>query len=50
MKVSDIGKKYDIISSEEKHDTFISVLFNSFKLRKKKGNNIDANGFCILMI
>ncbi|SHH68449.1 polysaccharide ABC transporter ATP-binding protein [Clostridium grantii] len=38
MRVSNISKKYKLLSNNTKHDTFASVLFNSFKsgLSKKK--------------
>lgn len=31
MRVSNIGKKYELMTEQDKHDTFISVLLNSFK-------------------
>ena len=38
MRVSNIGKKYELMTEEDKHDTFASVLLNSFKggFKKKK--------------
>lgn len=38
MRVSNIGKKYELMTEQDKHDTFISVLLNSFKggFKKKK--------------
>ena len=31
MRVSNIGKKYELMTGQDKHDTFISVLLNSLK-------------------
>lgn len=31
MRVSNIGKKYELMTEQDKHDTFVSVLLNSFK-------------------
>ena len=38
MRVSNIGKKYELMTEQDKHDTFVSVLLNSFKngFNKKK--------------
>lgn len=41
MRVSNIGKKYELMTEQDKHDTFVSVLLNSFrsgfKNKKDKG-------------
>lgn len=38
MRVSNIGKKYELMTEQDKHDTFVSVLLNSFRsgFKKKK--------------
>lgn len=38
MRVSNIGKKYDLITAQDKHDTFASVLLHSLKggIKNKK--------------
>ena len=32
MRVSNIGKKYKLMTEKDKHDTFVSVLLNSLKM------------------
>lgn len=39
MRVSNIGKKYELMTEQDKHDTFASVLLNSFKGGFKKKKN-----------
>jgi lipopolysaccharide transport system ATP-binding protein len=50
IKVSDISKKYKMLTSAAKYDTFAAVLFNSFKstLNKQKINDSKPKEFWAL--
>lgn len=41
MKVSNISKKYEILTNNTSNDTFMSVLLNSFKIGLNKKNKIN---------